>query len=64
MAFELRDDLEGSLGVDVPMDVFLQRMTLEELAAVVVELFEAKQAEGDGTRHGTESSEEWIEGAL
>ncbi|MEM8864994.1 MAG: acyltransferase domain-containing protein, partial [Planctomycetota bacterium] len=62
MAFELRDDLEVNLGVNVPMDVFLQRMTLEELSAVIARLFEERSLSTDQAIGATDK--DWIEGAL
>ncbi|MEN1682091.1 MAG: acyltransferase domain-containing protein, partial [Planctomycetota bacterium] len=60
MALELRDDLEESLGVEPPMDLFLQRMTLRDLAAEVVELIGAAPAAGS---EGA-GNEDMIEGVL
>ena len=65
MAFELRDDLEESLGVDVPMDVFLQRMTLEELADIIAGLFDQRpETPDEASGDDIEMTENWIEGAL
>lgn len=63
MAFELRDELQESLGTEIPMDVFLQRMNLRELAELIQQQFEAALAAGDVTADDT-SSENWVEGAL
>ncbi len=69
MAFELRDDLEESLGVDVPMDVFLQRMSLAELADKIAELFQARVSTSPSTSSENQTSpandlSNWVEGAL
>ncbi|MEM6331524.1 MAG: phosphopantetheine-binding protein, partial [Planctomycetota bacterium] len=69
MAFELRDDLEKSLGVSVAMDVFLQRMTLEGLADVLCSQVAEQAGPGAGDAAGADGVSRggqgaWIEGAL
>lgn len=63
MAFELRDELQESLGTEIPMDVFLQRMNLRELAELIQQQFEAAVAAGDVANEES-PTENWIEGAL
>ncbi len=65
MAFQLRDELLDHLGLNVPLEMFLQNLTLRAMAARLAADFdnEAAAIRAGGSDDGA-GHEDWVEGAL
>lgn len=64
MAYELRDDLLAALGVEVPMELFLQEATLRELADWIGAKLSQQPPRMDGPIDTVPPEHAWIEGSL